>query len=437
MDQEAKQALGQVQIAPQITEDIKSNVKTIADFAKKIDDQIAQSTTDLLDVILFGAIVLHASDIHFEPQEDQIRLRVRVDGILQDAHVFDKEIYHNLLSRLKLLSKIKLNITDKAQDGRFTINVQDALIEIRTSSLPAEYGESVVMRILNPQNLRSLDTLGLRQDLYDIFLKEIQKPNGMIVVTGPTGSGKTTSLYAFLMKIQNPEIKIITIEDPIEYHITGLSQTQVAPEKGYGFAEGLRSIVRQDPDVILVGEIRDLETAKIALQASLTGHLVLTTLHTNSAVGAIPRLVDLGADPSSIASALKMSVGQRLIRKVCKECALMQAPSAQELAELKKGLKGLPKEVQVPDLAGLRITKAKEGGCAACNLTGYKGRKGIYEVFLVESSMERFILTNPAESALKEKAVKNGMVTMYQAGLIEVALGETTLEEVKKVVEAD
>ena len=239
------------------------------------------------------------------------------------------------------------------------------------------------------------------------------------------------------MKIQNPEIKIITIEDPIEYHITGLSQTQVAPEKGYGFAEGLRSIVRQDPDVILVGEIRDLETAKIALQASLTGHLVLTTLHTNSAVGAIPRLVDLGADPSSIASALKMSVGQRLIRKVCKECALMQAPSAQELAELKKGLKGLPKEVQVPDLAGLRITKAKEGGCAACNLTGYKGRKGIYEVFLVESSMERFILTNPAESALKEKAVKNGMVTMYQAGLIEVALGETTLEEVKKVVEAD
>ena len=437
MDQEAKQALGQVQIAPQITEDIKSNVKTIADFAKKIDDQIAQSTTDLLDVILFGAIVLHASDIHFEPQEDQIRLRVRVDGILQDAHVFDKEIYHNLLSRLKLLSKIKLNITDKAQDGRFTINVQDALIEIRTSSLPAEYGESVVMRILNPQNLRSLDTLGLRQDLYDIFLKEIQKPNGMIVVTGPTGSGKTTSLYAFLMKIKNPEIKIITIEDPIEYHITGLSQTQVAPEKGYGFAEGLRSIVRQDPDVILVGEIRDLETAKIALQASLTGHLVLTTLHTNSAVGAIPRLVDLGADPSSIASALKMSVGQRLIRKVCKECALMQAPSAQELAELKKGLKGLPKEVQVPDLAELHIAKAKEGGCAACNLTGYKGRKGIYEVFLVESSMERFILTNPAESALKEKAVKNGMVTMYQAGLIEVALGETTLEEVKKVVEAD
>src|SRR3989338_3727438 len=365
MDQEAKQALGQVQIAPQITEDIKSNVKTIADFAKKIDDQIAQSTTDLLDVILFGAIVLHASDIHFEPQEDQIRLRVRVDGILQDAHVFEKEIYHNLLSRLKLLSKIKLNITDKAQDGRFTISAEDTLIEIRTSSLPAEYGESVVMRILNPQNLRSLDTLGLRKDLYDIFLKEIQKPNGMIVVTGPTGSGKTTSLYAFLMKIQNPEIKIITIEDPIEYHITGLSQTQVAPEKGYGFAEGLRSIVRQDPDVILVGEIRDLETAKIALQASLTGHLVLTTLHTNSAVGAIPRLVDLGADPSSIASALKMSVGQRLIRKVCKECALMQAPSAQELAELKKGLKGLPKEVQVPDLAGLRITKTKKNSCAA------------------------------------------------------------------------
>ena len=409
----------------------------ISEFGKKIGEHVSQNTTDLLDVIMSGAIGLGASDIHFEPQETEVRLRIRIDGLLQDIYVFEKETYHHITSRLKLLSKIKLNITDKAQDGRFSIEHEGSLIEIRTSSLPAEYGESVVMRILNPKNLRSLDDLGLRKDLYEIFLKEIKKPNGMIMVTGPTGSGKTTSLYAFLMKIQDPEIKIITIEDPIEYHIKGISQTQAEPEKGYGFAEGLRSIVRQDPDVILVGEIRDLETAKIALQAALTGHLVLTTLHTNSAVGAIPRLIDLGTDAASIASALKMSVGQRLGRKVCAECKVMTAPSAEELAELKKGLKGLPKEIELPDLTGLKIATAKKGGCVACNLTGYKGRKGIYEVFLIEANMERFILTNPAESAIKELAIKNGMVTMYQAGLIEIALGETTFEEVKKVVEAD
>lgn len=409
----------------------------ISDFTKKIKEHATQSTTDLLDVVMSGAIALGASDIHFEPQEIEVRLRIRVDGLLHDTYVFEKETYHHILSRLKLLSKIKLNIIDQAQDGRFTIENNGSLIEIRTSSLPAEYGESVVMRILNPKNLRSLDDLGLRQDLYEIFLKEIKKPNGMIMVTGPTGSGKTTSLYAFLMKLQNPEIKIITIEDPIEYHIQGVEQTQVAPEKGYSFAEGLRSIVRQDPDVILVGEVRDLETAKIALQASLTGHLVLTTLHTNSAVGAIPRLIDLGAEAASIASALKMSAGQRLVRKVCQECVVMQKPSAPELAELKRGLKGLPKEMEMPDLAGIKIAKAAEKGCAACNFTGYKGRKGIYEVFLIEAAMERFILQSPAESAIKALAIKNGMVTMYQAGLIEVALGQTTLEEVKKVVEAD
>ena len=226
-----------------------------------------------------------------------------------------------MISRLKLLSKLKLNITDKPQDGRFTIGIEELLIEIRTSSLPAEYGESIVMRILNPKSLIGLDDLGLRDDLYKTFEKEINKPNGMIIVTGPTGSGKTTTLYAFMKKIQNPEIKIITLEDPIEYHLKGVSQTQVNPEKGYTFADGLRSIVRQDPDVILVGEIRDLDTASIALQAALTGHLVFSTLHTNDAAGTIPRLVDLGVDVSSIASGLKMAVAQRLVRKVCKQCA--------------------------------------------------------------------------------------------------------------------
>ncbi len=373
---------------------------------EKIKSYITQNTTHLLEVILFGAINLEASDIHVEPEEDQTRLRIRLDGVLQDVIFFEENIHRTLVSRLKLLSKLKLNITDKPQDGRFTIEVADLLIEIRTSSLPAEYGESIVMRILNPKSLIGLDALGLRKDLYKIFEKEITKPNGMIIVTGPTGSGKTTTLYAFLMKIQNPEIKIITIEDPIEYHLKGVSQTQVAPDKGYDFSDGLRSIVRQDPDVILVGEIRDLETAKIALQAALTGHLVLSTLHTNDAAGTIPRLVDLGTEPSSIAPALKMAVGQRLVRKVCKKCSTLVKPNSEEFKKLEKGLKNLPKDIEIPDLAKVKISKAKEKGCESCNFTGYKGRKGLYEAFLIDSEMEKFILTNPPVSSVRELASK-------------------------------
>lgn len=436
--EEQKKLLGTVTISPKILEEVKSQVKDIGGFKKKIEEYIAQSVTELLDVILFGSISLDASDIHIEPQDDQARLRIRLDGILQDVVFFDLTVYHHLISRLKLLSKLKLNITDKPQDGRFSIAIEDSLIEIRNSSLPAEYGESIVMRILNPKNLITLDDLGLRKDVYEIFMKEIQKPNGMIIVTGPTGSGKTTTLYAFMKKIQDPEIKIITLEDPIEYHLKGISQTQVNPEKGYTFADGLKSIVRQDPDVILVGEIRDIDTAKIALQAALTGHLVLSTLHTNDAAGTIPRLVDLGTDASSIAPALKMAVAQRLVRKVCKKCGVPAKPTAGELEELKKGLKTLPKKIKLPEIdSKLTIMKTKEGGCQACNFTGYKGRKGLYETFLIDSEMEKFILTNPPVSSIRELAIKKGMITMYQSGLIDIAEGVTTFDEVARVVEED
>ncbi|MCX6718204.1 MAG: GspE/PulE family protein [Candidatus Staskawiczbacteria bacterium] len=435
--EENKKLLGSVTISPKIIGEVEKEVKDIAGFKKKIEEYVAGNITELLDVILYGAIALDVSDIHVEPQEKDARLRIRLDGILQDVIFFNQDSYHHLLSRLKLLSKLKLNITDKPQDGRFTIEISESLIEIRTSSLPSEYGESIVMRILNPKNLISLDDLGLRADLYKTFQKEIEKPNGMIIVTGPTGSGKTTTLYAFLKKIQNSEIKIITIEDPIEYHLKGISQTQVAPEKGYDFSDGLRSIVRQDPDVILVGEIRDLETSKIALQAALTGHLVLSTLHTNDAAGTIPRLVDLGVEPSSIASGLKMAVAQRLVRKVCKKCSTLEKPTADELSEIKKGLKALPSSLKLPDLDEVKIAKVKEGGCALCNFTGYKGRQGLFEAFLVDSEMEKFILTNPPVSSIRELAIKKGMVTMYQSGLIDVVLLKTTMEEVLRVVEED
>lgn len=434
--EETKKLLGFVELSPEVVKEIKEGAKNIAQFKQKIEDHSAENITTLLDVILYGAINLQASDIHIEPEETQSRLRIRLDGILQDVAFFDQTISHQIVSRLKLLSKIKLNITDKPQDGRFSIQAEDLVIEMRVSSLPSEYGESIVMRILNPKSLISLEDLGLRKDLYKVFEKEISKPNGMIIVTGPTGSGKTTTLYAFLKKIQDPSIKIITIEDPIEYHLQGVSQTQVAPEKGYTFSDGLRSIVRQDPDVILVGEIRDLETAKIGLQAALTGHLVLSTLHTNDAAGTIPRLVDLGTETSSIAPSLKMAVAQRLVRKVCKECSTLEKPTKEELGELEKGLKGV-KAVKVPDVKKIKIAKAKEGGCQACNFTGYKGRKGLYEAFLVDAEMERFILTNPPVSAVKDMAVKKGMVTMWQAGLLDIAEGVTTFAELQRVVEED
>ncbi|MBU3934675.1 GspE/PulE family protein [Patescibacteria group bacterium] len=436
MEQKSSQKLlGLVAISQEIFEKMQG-IKNISGLQKMVQEALDQKTTDLIDIIFSGSIIISSSDIHIEPQEDQARLRVRLDGILQDVLFFDPKIYHALLSRLKLLSKIKLNITDKPQDGRFTIEINKTTIEIRTSSLPSEYGESIVMRILNPKNLIGLEALGLRKDLLEIFEREIRKPNGMIIVTGPTGSGKTTTLYAFLMKIQNPEIKIITIEDPIEYHLKGISQTQVAPEKGYDFKEGLRSIVRQDPDVILVGEIRDLETAKISLQASLTGHLVLSTLHTNDAAGTVPRLIDLGTDPSSIAPALNMAIAQRLVRKVCPKCATFIKPSSEQLAEIKKGTVNLPKTIKIPSLdKNFKIPKIK--GCEFCNNTGYRGRQGLFEAFLIDKEMEKFILTNPPVSSIRDLAIKKGMITMYQSGLIEMIEGKTTLEEIKRTVEAD
>ena len=438
MEEERKNILGLVTIPQDIIADVSGTVTTIADFAKKVEKNISENTTTLLDSILLSAIKLEASDIHIEPQSDYIRLRIRLDGVLQDVSQLQEETYHQLLSRLKLLSKLKLNVTEKPQDGRFTIAINESLIEIRSSSLPTEYGESIVMRILNPKNLIGLESLGLRSDLYKIIDQELKKPNGMITVSGPTGSGKTTTLYAFLMKIYNPEIKIITIEDPIEYHLKGVQQTQISQEKGYTFSEGLSSIVRQDPDVILVGEIRDSETAKISLQASLTGHLVLSTIHANDVAGAIPRFVNLGASASTISSAINMIVGERLVRKVCKLCSKLEKPTSQELEEIKKGLEKIPKEIGLPEnLDSIEIPRINKEGCATCNFTGYKGRQGIFEIFLMDTEMEKFILTNPAVSSIKELLMKKGMITMYQSGLIEVVLGKTTLEEVKKIVEAD
>lgn len=408
--------------------EIQKQIKSVSELKEKIEKSLTENVTLLSEIILGGGVILNASDLHIEPEETKAKIRARIDGILQDVIVIDRKLYEQLLSRIKLLAGIKLNITDRPQDGRFSLLLPSTgngqiSVEIRTSTLPAETGEAIVLRILNPKSLIEIEALGLRKDLLEIFRKEIKKPNGMIIVTGPTGSGKTTTLYAFLKKIQRPEIKTITIEDPIEYHLKGISQTQVSPEKGYDFASGLRSIVRQDPDVILVGEIRDSETAKIALQAALTGHLVLTTLHTNDAAGTVARLINLGAKPSDIGSAINMAVAQRLLRKVCKKCSKLRRPTVQELEKIKKELKKVPQKVKIP--------QAK--GCKYCNLTGYRGRIGIFEAFVIDDEMENFILTSPSISALRDKAIKKGMVSMKEDGFIKVLEGTTTIEEVERI----
>ena len=431
MPEVSKKITGEIEISPAHLKEIQKEIKNISDLKEKVESSLTESVTEILEVILGGVIALDASDIHIEPREEEVMIRARVDGVLQDVLILEQKIYEGILSRIKLLSGIKLNITDRPQDGRFSILMEELPIEIRASTLPSEYGESVVLRILNPKSLIDMEALGLREDLFNLFKKEIEKPNGMIIVTGPTGSGKTTTLYAFLKKIHKPEIKIITIEDPIEYHLKGISQTQVAPDRGYDFASGLRSIVRQDPDVILVGEIRDLETASIALQSALTGHLVFTTLHTNDAAGTVARLQALGEKPVNIAPAINMAVAQRLIRKICQKCTEFKKISPEELKKLKKELSSL-KAIKIPKLTpGLKIPRIK--GCPNCNYTGYRGRIGIFEAFLVDDEMEKFILENPSIAGLRKEAIKKGMVTMYQDGLIKVLEGITTLEEVKRV----
>lgn len=432
------QITGKIEISSELSGDCFKKNRSIEDFKKLIEENISKDISDLVSVILIGAISLSASDIHLEPEEKIIKIRIRIDGLLRDVISFSKSHYQLIVSRIKLLAGLKLNIKDKPQDGSFSVlfsvpktkNIKE--VEIRTSALPADYGETIVMRILNPESLKSIEELGLREDLLLMFKNEIQKPDGMIIVTGPTGSGKTTTLYAFLKFIHHPEIKIITIEDPIEYRIEGISQTEVHPERGYDFPSGLRAIVRQDPDVILVGEIRDLETADIAIQAALTGHLVFSTLHTNDAAGTIPRLISLGAKPANIAPAINMAVAQRLIRKACKYCSFWRPPKKEELEKIKNSLNDIADRFKINiNSSELKIVEPK--GCNLCNFSGYKGRVGIFEAILINDEMENLILKNPSIPEIKKIALKNGMISMYQDGLLKVLEGITTIDEVERM----
>ncbi len=423
--------VGAISVDDKVLNQAQERIKNVEDLKAQVVDA---NVTQLFEILVAGALATTASDIHFEPEADQARLRYRLDGLLHEVIVLDKARYTRILNRIKVLSKMKLNITKAPQDGRFTIRQSDVDIEVRVSLLPSEYGESIVMRLLDPRNIRTkLEELGMREDVLKQVRELLKRPQGTLLTTGPTGSGKTTTLYAFLNELNTPDMKIITVEDPIEYHIKGVNQTQVEPAKGYTFATGLRAIVRQDPDIILIGEIRDLETAEIALNAALTGHMVLSTIHTNDAAGTIPRLVDIGAKPETVAPALTMAMGQRLLRRLCQNCKKKQPLSTEDLAKLTGAIAGIRTRFNLPEVTDKHAFYGPVG-CAECNNIGYKGRVGVYEVFEVTREMERLILANAAVSDIRDLAVKEGMVTMLQDGYLKLLDGTTSIEEVRRVL---
>jgi len=397
----------------------------------------------MVDVIIKNAIDGKASDIHIEPLEDKIRVRYRVDGVLYNSIFVPKKVGPAIVSRIKILSNLKIDEKRKPQDGRFRLEDLGRTIDFRVSTFPVSTGEKVVLRILDKnEGLINLDGLGIRGKDLEALRRVIEEPYGIILVTGPTGSGKSTTLYSILNILNREGVNIVTLEDPVEYVLEGISQSQVKPEIGYTFASGLRSILRQDPDIVMVGEIRDEETAELAIHAALTGHLVLSTLHTNTAVGAIPRLIDMGIQPFLLASALKMIIGQRLVRRICPKCKKEKMNISLDAQELVlKEIKGLPIKRQqefVEIIAGRQPIKLFEGvGCSYCQNKGMKGRVGVYEVAEIDSEVTKLIGDKASMDKIMENLREAGYTTMKQDGIIKTLLGETTLEEVQEATEEE
>lgn len=428
--------VGIIDISKSKLESYEVILHSISNFKKALlaaREKDVRKASDTLELLYAGALDAEASDVHIEAEVSSAKIRLRIDGVLQDIIDVPMPLYQLLLSRIKLLSEVKLNIRDKPQDGRFTIKTVKEEVEVRTSFLPGPYGESIVMRLLLPKTIAiQYEDLGMQPALNEMMKNELLRPNGMILVTGPTGSGKTTTLYTFLKSISSAEVKVITIEDPIEYHIAHITQTQIDPSKGYDFVNGLRSILRQDPDIILVGEVRDLETAQIAMHAALTGHLVFSTLHTNDAAGTVPRLIDLGVKVNVISPALNVAMAQRLTRQLCSACKKADKPTDAEKELIEKNIKLMPEAYKsgIPK----EITIFRPVGCEKCAETGYKGRIGVFEAFLVDDEMERLIITSPPAADVQALAIKKGMLTMYQDGVIKVMSGVTSFEELNRVV---
>ena len=376
----------------------------------------------LLNLVLLQAIRDKASDIHFEPFEDEFKMRYRIDGVLYEMIPPPHHIAVAISSRIKVMANLDIAERRMPQDGRIPLVVQGKPIDLRVSVLPTMFGESIVMRVLDRSQVElDVDRLGMRGDDAEAFRDMIHKPNGVVIVTGPTGSGKTTTLYSALAELNTIDRKLITTEDPVEYDIDGIIQVQIRPEVGLTFARCLRSILRQDPDVVLVGEIRDLETAKIAAEASLTGHIVFTTVHTNDAPSTIARLVDLGLEPFLITATVEGIVGQRLVRRICSNCRTPFAPTDTMLMEL---------DLSPEDIAGRKFYYGK--GCDYCNSTGYRGRMGLYELMSLDDELREAIMNNASTNVLRDMALRKGMRTLRENGILAIYDGQTTIEEVVK-----
>lgn len=405
----------------------EKEIQILSDLQKKIETVTSEEGLNLLEV---GAIKTGASDIHYEPEEKVARIRFRIDGELYKIFEIDKKIFGNIINQLKYKCKMKMNITNIPQDGRYAFAINDRKVDVRVSSIPTQYGESFVCRLLDSgKSFLSFEELGFQGRYLEKISKLPDLSHGMILVTGPTGSGKTTTLYSLLSRFNTPESKVITLEDPIEYHIEGISQSQIDESHGYNFADGLRTILRQDPDTVMIGEIRDLETANVSAQAALTGHVMLSTLHTNGAVESIPRLVNMGLPEFIVAPALHTIIAQRLVRKLC-VCAEKRAMTEEERVKFTAQLetiKGVLPDVAVTSVpAELLVAK----GCEVCSKTGYRGRLVIVEMVTIDSELQELILAKGSAPKLYEMARKKGMITMQEDGILKVLQGLTTMDEV-------
>jgi type IV pilus assembly protein PilB len=395
-------------------------------------ESLSNNTTDLLTAIFGGAVLQNASDIHMEPEDHLFKVRYRVDGVLHDAALLPKPLQKTITSRLKLMAKLKLNVDNESQDGRITILKDKEEMDVRVSVLPSSFGEAIVLRLLGSGAISlDIDTLGLNGKALTVIQNQLAKPNGMIITTGPTGSGKTTTLYAFLRQLNKPGVKIITLEDPVEYKVEGIQQTPIDHRVDFSFVKALRAVLRQDPDVVMVGEIRDPETAETSLQAALTGHVVLTTLHANDATGAIPRLLTMGVKPYIIAPAVNAIIAQRLVRRLCTYCIKNAEVDEATMQKVKTTLDEIPanSEVVIPQDLQFYVSS----GCDKCAGLGYKGRVGVYEVIEVTDKMKELILTEPSGLNLRKLAIEQGTISMAQDALLKALNKMTDLTEVFRV----
>lgn len=403
--------------------------KPLATRFTKILEKQKRVAPEILDEIFSDAFSYHASDIHFEPRHKEVIIRFRVDGVLQEAGRISKEHYENILNRIKVTSNLRIDEHFAAQDGSLHYQKDNSVFDLRTSIVPTVEGEKAVLRILASYiKGLSLSDLGLSPEDQSVVEENAQKPFGMILITGPTGSGKTTTLYALLTLLNRSDVNITTIEDPVEYKTLGINQIQVNPQTNLTFAKGLRSIVRQDPDTILVGEIRDEETAEVAVNAALTGHLLLSTFHANDAATAIPRLLDMGVEPFLLSSTLELLVAQRLVRKICEHCRYSTDMSQKEIAAKYKGAEQF--------FADKTVTLYQGKGCDNCGHSGYKGRTAIFELINITKEIQELILKNPSSTEVWKLAQKQGAKRMFEDGIEKVKRGVTTLEELQRVAEA-